>query len=130
VHEQWTVLYDADCGFCRWSLAKILKRDRSKRLRPIPLQSAEANDLLPGMSDEDRRASWHLVAPDGRIWSAGAAAAPMARLLPKGAPVAFLAETFPRLTERVYRWVANNRDRLGKRLGEDACAVDPSRSRS
>jgi predicted DCC family thiol-disulfide oxidoreductase YuxK len=128
--NDWTILYDADCGFCRWSLDKILKRDRNRRLRPVPLQSAEADELLLGMSDEDKRASWHLVAPDGRVWSAGDAAAPMARLLPSGAPVAFLADTFPGLTNRIYRWVANNRDRLGSRLGEQACAVDPSHPRN
>lgn len=128
--DRWTILYDADCGFCRWSLDKILKRDRDRRLRPVPLQAPEADRLLPGMSDATKRASWHLVSPDGRVWSAGAAAAPMARLLPRGAPIARLAETFPRLTERLYRWVADNRDKLGRRLGDEACSVDPSKART
>jgi predicted DCC family thiol-disulfide oxidoreductase YuxK len=129
MEDRWTIIYDADCGFCRWSLDKLLARDRDGRLRPLALQNAEADGLLPGMSEETKRASWHLVSPDAHVWSACAAAAPLARLLPKGAPVAFLAETFPGLTERIYRWVANNRDCLGRRLGEQACAVDPSRPR-
>jgi predicted DCC family thiol-disulfide oxidoreductase YuxK len=29
----WTVLYDSDCGFCRWSLAMILSADRRHALR-------------------------------------------------------------------------------------------------
>ena len=128
--ERWTILYDADCGFCRWSLDKLLAWDGEGRLRPDALQSAEPDELLPGMSEKEKMASWHLVAPEGRVWSAGAAAAPIARLLPKGAPIAFLAETFPRLTERAYRWVANNRDRIGRRLGEKVCAVDPTRPRT
>lgn len=125
----WAILYDADCGFCRWSLDRILAWDRSGRLRPVPLQSPEAAALLPGMTEEDRMASWHLVAADGRIWSGGDATAPIARLLPAGAPVAFLAEAFPGVTRRLYRWVADNRDRLGRRLGEKVCAVDPERRR-
>ena len=33
-----TVLYDGDCGFCKWSLAKLLAWDRRGALRPLPLQ--------------------------------------------------------------------------------------------
>ena len=123
------LLYDQDCGFCRWSLSKVLAWDRHGRIRPVPLQSAEALRLLPGMDEERRMASWHLVTPDGRVYSAGGAAAPLARMLPLGAPLALLAEALPGTTERVYRWVADHRDQLGRRLGEQACAVDPSAGR-
>jgi predicted DCC family thiol-disulfide oxidoreductase YuxK len=124
--ERHLVLYDEDCGFCRWSLDRLLRWDRGGRLRAAPIQSEEGDRLLADLSEPDRLASWHLVTPDGRRYSGGAATGPMARLLPAGAPVAFLAETFPRSTDRLYRWVARNRDTLGRRLGEQACAVDPS----
>jgi predicted DCC family thiol-disulfide oxidoreductase YuxK len=124
--ERHLVLYDEDCGFCRWSLDRLLRWDRRGRLRAAPIQSPEGDRLLADLDEHDRLASWHLVTPDGRRYSGGAAAGPMARLLPAGAPVAFLAETFPRSTDRLYRWVARNRDSLGRRLGEQACAVDPS----
>jgi predicted DCC family thiol-disulfide oxidoreductase YuxK len=125
--ERHVVLYDEECGFCRWSLDRLLRWDRHGRLRATPIQSDEGDRLLTDLSEEDRLASWHLVAPDGRRSSGGAAAAPMARLLPAGAPLALLTETFPRTTDRLYRWVARNRDALGRRLGEQACSVDPSR---
>lgn len=125
--ERYVVLYDSDCGFCRWSLARLLRWDRDGRLRAAAIQGEEGDRLLADLSEEDRLASWHLIAPDGRRYSGGAAAGPMARLLPAGAPIALLAETFPRTTDRVYRWVARNRDALGRRLGEQACSVDPSR---
>jgi predicted DCC family thiol-disulfide oxidoreductase YuxK len=123
--DRHVVLYDEDCGFCRWSLDRLLRWDRRGRLRAAPIQSEEGDRLLAELEPEDRLASWHLIAPDGRRSSGGAAAAPLARLLPAGAPVAFLAETFPRTTDRLYRWVARHRDELGRRLGEEACAVDP-----
>ena len=125
--ERHLVLYDEDCGFCRWSLDRLLRWDRHGRLLAAPIQSEEGDRLLIDLTEEERLGSWHLVTPDGRRYSGGAAAGPMARLLPAGAPVAFLAETFPRTTDRVYRWVARNRDALGRRLGEQACSVDPSR---
>jgi predicted DCC family thiol-disulfide oxidoreductase YuxK len=120
------LLYDADCGFCRWSLDKILARDRDRRLRPVPLQSAEADTLLPGMDHDKKMASWHLVTPAGMIYSAGDAVAPLMRLIKGGKPVAALAKAAPGSTRAAYRLVARNRTKLGRLLGTKACAVDPS----
>jgi predicted DCC family thiol-disulfide oxidoreductase YuxK len=110
------VLYDRDCGFCRWSLAKLLAWDRRGRLRPVALQDPEADRLLAGMDEEERMASWHLVTPDGEVRSAGAAFEPLLRLLPGGGPLAALAERAPHLVERGYRWVADHRTPFGQRL--------------
>lgn len=124
--ERYVVLYDEECGFCRWALDRLLRWDRRENLRAAPIQSDEGDRLLGDLSERARLSSWHLVTPDGRRHSGGAASAPLARLLPFGAPVALLAEAFPRITDRLYRWVARNRETLGRRLGEQACAVDPS----
>jgi predicted DCC family thiol-disulfide oxidoreductase YuxK len=82
--------------------------------------------------DEGRRiASWHLVDEKGVVRSAGAVVAPLSRLLPGAKPAAILADLFPRGADLVYRVVAANRERLGRMLGEQACAVDPAaRARS
>jgi predicted DCC family thiol-disulfide oxidoreductase YuxK len=114
------LLYDADCGFCRWSLGKVLAWDRRGSLRPASIQSSEAARLLAGMSDEDRLASWHLVDADGAVHSAGAAFPALFRLLPGGSPLAALAARFPRATDRSYRWVAGNRSRWGKLVTDGA----------
>jgi predicted DCC family thiol-disulfide oxidoreductase YuxK len=127
--ELHVLLYDQDCGFCRWAVDRILRWDRHGRVRAATIQGPEGDRLLGDLDQRERLASWHLVTPRGRRHSGGAAAAPLARLLPLGAPVALLAETFPGTTERAYRWVANNRDRFGRRLGEEACSVDPTGSR-
>jgi predicted DCC family thiol-disulfide oxidoreductase YuxK len=125
-NEHAVLLYDSDCGFCRWSTAKILSWDRHGRLRPVALQEPESERLLPGMDEKTKMQSWHLVTPDGRVWSAGAAFPPLLRLLPGGGPLAALASALPRATERAYRWVSGHRDWLGRRLGAEACAVDPA----
>jgi predicted DCC family thiol-disulfide oxidoreductase YuxK len=118
------ILFDNDCGFCRWSLSKLLAWHRHGRLRPVALQSEQADDLLMGMDRERKMASWHLVARNGHIYSGGAAVPQLARLLPASAPIAALATAFPRTADRAYRWVARHRERLGRVLGEQACAVD------
>jgi predicted DCC family thiol-disulfide oxidoreductase YuxK len=120
------LLYDADCGFCRWSLDKLLSRDLHGRIRAVPLQSPEADVLLRGMDRETKMASWHLITPDRTIYSAGNALAPLLKLLPHGGGLAAAAGAVPPLTGIAYRLVARNRTRLGKLLGAQACAVDPS----
>ena len=94
------MLYDDECGFCKWSLDKLLAWDRHRRLHPVAIQSAEGRRLLAGMTEDERLASWHLVVPSGEVRSGGGAAAPLARLLPGGRPLAALFEAFPRATER------------------------------
>jgi predicted DCC family thiol-disulfide oxidoreductase YuxK len=115
-----TLLYDSDCGFCRWSLGKVLAWDRRGRIRPVSLQSQEAEELLAGMPEEERMASWHLVAPDGEVHSAGAGIAPLLRLLPGGGPFAGVTDRLPRTMERAYRWGAGNRSRWGKLVTDGA----------
>jgi alpha-1,6-mannosyltransferase len=128
--ERAVLVYDADCGFCRWSVAKILRWDRRGSLRAVAAQDPEADALLGGMDAERKMASWHLVTPDGRVYSAGAAVRPLWEMLPRGKPVALLARLLPGTTERAYAWVADHRDQLGRRLGEQACSVDPGRQRA
>jgi predicted DCC family thiol-disulfide oxidoreductase YuxK len=115
-----TLLYDRDCGFCRWCLGKVLAWDRRRLIRPVTIQSEEADRLLSGMPEEKRLASWHLVDGDGSVRSAGAAFPGLFRLLPGGAPLAGLTSRAPRATDRAYRWVAGNRSRWGKLVTDGA----------
>jgi len=119
------VIYDADCGFCRWCLAVLLSADRprvdgsaaSGALRPLPLGTEEADRLLADLSPEERAASWHVIldAPSGLTRSsAGAALAPAMSLLRGGRIPAALFARFPRATERGYCWVAEHRGTLGR----------------
>ncbi len=114
------LLYDRDCGFCRWCVAKVLAWDRRGRLRPVALQDAEAERLLAGMAEAERMASWHLVDERGRVSSAGRAFAPLLRELPGGAPLADVAARAPGPLDRAYRFVAERRGALGPLLSAGA----------
>ena len=121
---QSALLYDEDCGFCRWSLNKILAWDRDERLRPVAIQSEEGSRLLAPIDPDARLDSWHLLRPDGKLFSAGAAAEPLARMLPGGRPLAAVLAAFPGVTERAYGFVARHRSRLARLLHVDAnCQV-------
>jgi predicted DCC family thiol-disulfide oxidoreductase YuxK len=134
------VIYDADCGFCKWCLALLLTWDRrrvrrsggergrpspptqqsrwgrsaaSYALRPLPLGTPEADRLLADLTEEERNASWHLVDENGARFSAGAALSPALGLLPGSRIPAALVARVPHFTERGYRWVAEHRGLLG-----------------
>jgi predicted DCC family thiol-disulfide oxidoreductase YuxK len=108
------LLYDADCGFCRWAVAQVLRRDRAIRLRPVGIQSEEGERLLAVLDPAERLASWHLLTADGCLYSAGAAAVPLLRLLPGGQLGVRLFSLSPGLADRVYRWVARHRAGFGR----------------
>jgi predicted DCC family thiol-disulfide oxidoreductase YuxK len=93
------ILYDPDCGFCRVCVAVILRWDRHGRLRPVP-----GDDLD----------SWQLVLPSGTVLSEGDAFPALFRMLPGGAPFAWLTGRFPGVANRGYRWVADRRSGFGR----------------
>jgi predicted DCC family thiol-disulfide oxidoreductase YuxK len=110
------VLYDGECGFCKVMLAVLLSWDRAHRLDPASIQSARGEELLTGMAEQDRLASWHLTDAEGTRYSGGAGIPVIFAALPFGAPVARLASRFERATSRVYDWVAAHRVLLGRPL--------------
>jgi predicted DCC family thiol-disulfide oxidoreductase YuxK len=110
------LLYDPDCGFCRVSLALLLRWDTRRRVRPVALGSEEADSLLAGMPEGRRMASWHLALPGRPVQSAGAAFPELFRMLPGGRPLAALTARFPRASDRAYRLVADHRSLLGRAL--------------
>jgi predicted DCC family thiol-disulfide oxidoreductase YuxK len=115
-----TLLYDPDCGFCRWCLGKVLAWDRRRAVRPVALGSDEADRLLANVPEKEWMISWHLVDPAGELHSAGSAFAPLLRLLPAAGPLAAIVGRFPRATDRAYRWVAGNRSRWGRFVTDGA----------
>jgi predicted DCC family thiol-disulfide oxidoreductase YuxK len=123
-----TVLYDDDCGFCRWSADRIRRLDARGALVFAPVQGAVGAELLRAVPRELRLASMHAVTPDGRVWSGGEAVGVILARLPGGVILSRLAAAVPELTDRLYRFVAANREVLGGWLGQDRCRVDPSRA--
>jgi predicted DCC family thiol-disulfide oxidoreductase YuxK len=108
------LLYDRDCGFCRWSMAWALRLDRRHEFEPVPIQSARGERLLAGLEPHERLDSAHLVSPGGERVSGGAIAGPVLRRVPGGGPFAAVAERLPGATERAYRFVADHRSWFGR----------------
>lgn len=92
----------------------MLALDRRGALRPVPIQSAEAQRLLAGVPADQRLRSGHAVTADGRVFSGGDAAVPIAAALPAGAALSPALRALGPVTRRGYRLVADNRTRLGR----------------
>jgi predicted DCC family thiol-disulfide oxidoreductase YuxK len=112
----WTVIYDADCGFCNWLLALLLRWDRQELLRPVALQRPEVRALLADLTVVERNASWHLLSPSGERHSGGAALAPLLGLLPAGRMLGAGIARVPSLADRGYRWTAAHRSQISRWL--------------
>ena len=99
--ERPRVYYDEDCGFCRWTLAWVLRWDRRKHLLPVPISDSADLD------------SWHFER-GGKRWSAGRAFAPLLEELRGGRVFAPLARRLEWLLVPGYRLVADHRTDLSK----------------
>jgi predicted DCC family thiol-disulfide oxidoreductase YuxK len=117
-----TVLFDHDCGFCRWCVGRLLAWDRAGRLRPVAIQSDEGQRLLADLTPQQRLASAHAIDAAGRRTSGGDALAPVAAVLPGGAPLAALARRAPALVRLGYDAIAGRRSLLGRLIGDRAKA--------
>ena len=130
--ETAAVLYDVDCGFCRWALARVLAWDRRRRLRPVAIQDAEGQALLARLDPAVHLDSWHLAFPDGRLYSAGPALVEVVRLLPGGRAAAAAMRTLLPATGWAYRMVAGHRAVPGRLVSAAAKrrATEAIRARS
>lgn len=114
------VLYDGDCGFCRWAMAWALRRDRGNVLVTAPIQSPTGEELLADLAPSDRLRSAHVIREDGGRRSGGAAAAEVLSALPQTQILGRLARSFPQMTALAYGALAARRRTLGKLVGERA----------
>jgi predicted DCC family thiol-disulfide oxidoreductase YuxK len=109
------LLYDGDCRLCRFAARAVDLIDRGRRVALLPLEDGEARQFVRRLPEEKRFASWHLVEPDGRITSGGAAAA---RLLDSLGHARAMrgASRLAAPVERLYDLVATHRSTLGRFL--------------
>jgi predicted DCC family thiol-disulfide oxidoreductase YuxK len=118
-----TVLYDADCGFCRLTARALMRLDWWRRLDLVPLQSFAAE---PGPTRAELLEALHVRDAAGRWSRGGAAALRIAAAIPLLRPLA-IAGRLPgmtRVAERAYRFVAGHRTAISRLLDLDRSALD------
>lgn len=85
---QLTVLYDEDCGFCRWTADQLRSLDRRGRLEFVPLQHAADHPERPALArlaaNHPLKETLHVLRRDGRVRQGGGAMLEILDALPGG----------------------------------------------
>ncbi|MBI3890945.1 MAG: DUF393 domain-containing protein [Candidatus Wallbacteria bacterium] len=109
------LLYDGDCGFCTRCVRVLAAWDRYGAIRMVPFQAPEGLSGHPDLAFEDVQKAMQFYDATGKRWAGSEAFREIARLMPLGAPVAFLLglPIIRQLAALAYGWIARNRYRLG-----------------
>lgn len=85
-----TIFYDADCSFCRWTIAWVLRWDKQQKIKVEPIQGSLGSRTLADLAPDVRLATWHSLDKAGQRLSGGAALPVLAQVLPGGSPLAYM----------------------------------------
>lgn len=117
--------FDGDCGLCQ-ALKRLAQRlDPAGRITYHTLTSAQADQYLGHLGDEERYRASHLVDLERQVFSGADGAIELCRRLPLVAPFIFCYCLLPghrRLAATLYCWIAENRHRLWPNA---TCSFEP-----
>lgn len=111
----YTLVYDGMCRICN-PLADVVRTwDRTRRIEVIPSQTPGLLGRFPWITREAYAKAIQLVGPGGQTWQGAAAVEELLGILPRGRLIAWIFRIpgVRVLADRIYRWVARNRYRLG-----------------
>jgi predicted DCC family thiol-disulfide oxidoreductase YuxK len=111
-----TILYDADCGFCIWMVAMLLRTDRRGDIGTATIQSARHRQLA-SIADDRVLRSWHVATADG-VSSAGAGLTALLSEMRWSRPIAAVLRRLPGFAERLYRLIADRRATFARLIPE------------
>lgn len=110
------VLYDGECRFCCWCAAWAKRKDRQKRLRVTPFQSAPSPPMTAELKRLCERAV-HVITEDGDIIRGGRATVYVLSSIPHLGWLRVLSiPPLLWLAELAYWLAARNRSLLGRLL--------------
>jgi len=114
--RRYTIVYDGACKVCQALVRRLVKWDRDRVFEIVPSQGVGVRVRFPWIPDRAYAQSVQLIRrSDGRTWQGAAALEAIIDQLPKGKLITWVFSVpFVRpLAERLYRWFARNRYRLG-----------------
>lgn len=118
--DAYKVFYDGRCRICLRSRQMIQRLAASGTVIFIDVHDRQALQAYPQLRGADTRGQMHVIDPAGRLTGGFDA---LVALMPLFSPISAFAPLFRRgplrsIGARVYRWLANNRYRLG---GDVSC---------
>lgn len=113
--RSFTIVYDGACRVCRALVRRLETWDRHAVFEIVPSQHEGVRARFPWIPARAYSESVQLIRRDGRTWQGAAALEQIIDQLPRGKLITWIFSIpFVRpLAERLYRWFARNRYRLG-----------------
>ena len=111
----YTLVYDGMCRICT-RLSNVLKTwDRHRQIEVVPSQATGVTARFPWIPARAYAEAIQLIGPGGATWQGAAAVEQLLGVLPRGRWISWVFKIpYVRpLTDRLYRWVARNRYRMG-----------------
>ena len=111
------LVYDDECGFCRWS-AQFVRRRAEVPVRLVPFSEVEGRGMLTSLEPEQVERSAHYITPEGIEYHGGESITRSLRLVRFGAAAGLLDLWGLALgRELLYALVAGNRSLVSRLLG-------------
>jgi predicted DCC family thiol-disulfide oxidoreductase YuxK len=111
----YTLVYDGMCRMCTRLSAVLQKWDSRHLIEVVPSQATGVTARFPWIPARAYGEAIQLVGPGGATWQGAEAIEQLLDILPRGRWIGWVFHVpFVRaLADRIYRWVARNRYRLG-----------------
>ena len=94
----YALVYDTGCGPCTTFKDAVALLDAGRRMRYVGLRDADRLGFLDPVDPARRHRSFHLVSPEGEVWSGADALPRLLALLPGGRPVSWAISNSPPLS--------------------------------
>ena len=121
------ILFDGVCVFCSRWVRLVMRLDRERRFRFLPIQSERGRALAARHGIDPDAPETNAVVWDGRLWFKSDAALTVLGAFPETAPLAGLKRLPRALRDPVYDLIARNRYRIFGRT--DRCMVPSAAER-
>jgi predicted DCC family thiol-disulfide oxidoreductase YuxK len=111
----YACVYDGMCKVCTRLASSLRKWDRNEQIEVVASQTSGVMARFPWIPARAYAEALQLIGPRGRTWQGAAAIEQILNILPKGriAALLFKVPLVRIIADRVYKWFARNRYRLG-----------------
>ncbi len=90
-----SLVYDSACGPCTRFKEAVEFLDTRQKMSYVGIEDADELGMLAPLAPKLRHRSFHVVSPNGLIWSGASALPRVIALLPGGRPVSFIIDRNP-----------------------------------
>ena len=123
------ILFDGVCVFCSRWVRLVMRLDRERRFRFLPIQSERGRALAARHGIDPDAPETNAVVWDDRLWFKSDAALTVLGAFPETAPLAMLKRLPRALRDPVYDLIARNRYRIFGRTERCMVPSDEDRER-